>query len=88
MSRTDIHRPFSVITSDPYMRNKLYRFQTYGNSVELIPYKNMCGCPMCTGQPWRRLARRQERVRWRAQQRELLKLSAAELEDVDVPFID
>lgn len=87
MSRTDVHSPWNVIVSDPYMRHRLYRFQIFPNQVVLLPYKNLCGCRMCTGHHVRRLAHRQERGYWRRQRRDLLKTRAVDREDMDVPFL-
>lgn len=44
-----------------------------------------CGCNLCTGQAGRRLARRQERVRWRSKRQELLAAGREDLDVVDVP---
>lgn len=46
-----------------------------------------CGCRLCTGADGRRLARRQERVRWRSARAALLAALPAERGDVDVPPI-
>lgn len=46
---------------------------------------NVCGCEMCTGQTGRKLARRQERTRWRTIRQALL--ATVDLDDVDVPPI-
>jgi len=44
-----------------------------------------CGCRLCTGQPARKLARRQERADWRAAAREILKTGPVDLDAIDVP---
>lgn len=43
-----------------------------------------CGCKMCTGQPWRKLAHRKDRVRWRASRCELMQASVADRDIIDV----
>lgn len=46
-----------------------------------------CGCEMCTGRSSRRLARKQDRVIWRAQRQKILKTPEDQLEDIDVPYL-
>lgn len=78
MSRTDVHRPWSVQEADPYERHRWYR-SDIGN---FLPVYQTCGCWMCTGRPWRKLGHRQVRVIWRSIRQELVKLQ--DYEDVDV----
>lgn len=61
MSRTDVHRPWAVQVADPYNRHRLYRQQRWPWEHVLVPTYVTCGCNMCTGRPWLRRARRQER---------------------------
>lgn len=44
-----------------------------------------CGCDMCTGRHWQRLARRRERHQWRRTAREIL--ATVDRTDIDVPPI-
>lgn len=46
---------------------------------------NLCGCPLCTGQPGRKLARRQERGAWRRTRARLLAEVRAGSRDLDTP---
>lgn len=48
---------------------------------------NLCGCQLCTGQAWRKLARRQERGGWRARRQQLLAEHRGGEHDLDVPPI-
>ncbi|MFI7608725.1 hypothetical protein ACIBTV_26755 [Micromonospora sp. NPDC049366] len=48
---------------------------------------NLCGCRLCTGQIHRKLARRQERVRWRSARRQLLAMHRGGQDDLDTPPI-
>lgn len=48
---------------------------------------NLCGCQLCTGQAHRKLARRQERLRWRSIRQELLAEHRSGHRDLDVPPI-
>lgn len=77
MSRTDVHRPWSVQEADPYERHRWYRFD--GGKM---PLYQICGCPMCTWRYGRRLGHRQARVIWRSIRQELVKLQ--DYGDVDV----
>jgi hypothetical protein len=75
MSRTDVHRPWDVQINDPYSRHRFYRFQMWATQApELVPYKNMCGCRMCTAHYWYRAERRRSRHQWKQERIELLKL--------------
>jgi hypothetical protein len=83
MSRTDVHRPWHVQLADPYNRHILYRYPAWPWGTELTSYRNIgCGCGLCTGQPGRKLARKQERVTWRRVRQQALNL--ADRSDVDV----
>ncbi len=76
MSRTDVHRPYPVQLADPFNRHLLYRFQIWPWEVALTSYRNLaCGCQVCTGQPWRKAARRRERA-WTRRQLRLLRATA------------
>jgi hypothetical protein len=57
-------------------------------SVRYVGGRNIyCGCHLCTGQPGRRLAHRQERTRWRADRQRLLAARAEDRDGLDVaPF--
>jgi len=89
MSRTDVHRPWPVQVADRYNRHRFYRFAAHPDHVELVPVKNFgCGCWMCTGQPFRKLAYRQERTWWRNQRHRIIATAQAAPEDrdtIDVP---
>ena len=66
MSRTDVHRPWSVQRDDLHNRHRLHRHQTWANRPpELVPLYSVCGCPMCTGRHERRAERRRDRHGWR-----------------------
>lgn len=84
MSRTDVHRPWNVQIADPTNRHLLYRFATWPDRMELIPWRNIgCGCRMCTGYYGRKLARSRERVAWRSRRQVIL--AAVDRDEVDVP---
>lgn len=87
MSRTDVHRPWWVQLEDPHNRHLLYRYPAWPWQGGLITFRNLlCGCKLCTGQVDRKLARRQERVEWRATAGWLLAVvRAGERDDLDVP---
>jgi hypothetical protein len=62
MSRTDVHRPWRVQLADPYNRHLFYGYPAWPWEMGLAPIKNIgCGCSLCTGQPGRKRARRQDR---------------------------
>lgn len=87
MSRTDVHRPYRVQVSDPHERHRFYRFQTWARRPpELVPVGSFtCGCWMCTGQPFRKLARRRERTLLRAQLRAAVTAPADLRDTIDIP---
>lgn len=86
MSRTDVHRPWTVQLADPYNRHLFYRSQVWPWQHELVPFKNIgCGCPMCTGRHQRRASRRAERHQARQDLRKLIAQWAARELDEDAP---
>ncbi len=84
MSRTDVHRPWRVQVADPYSRHLFYRYAVWPWQMGVTSIVSLCGCKMCTGQPGRKLARKQERVQWRSVRQELL---AGGRDGYDVPAI-
>lgn len=86
MSRTDVHRPWPVQLADPHNRHLFYRFAVWPWRMELVPVKNIgCGCQLCTGQPGRKRARRQERHDVRRDLHEAAAQHAAGDLDDDLP---
>jgi hypothetical protein len=86
MSRTDVHRPYRVQVTDPYERHRFYRFSIWPDRTEPVPISGFtCGCRMCTGQLFRKQARRRERTALRAQLRQALKTPAEQRDTIDVP---
>jgi hypothetical protein len=86
MSRTDVHRPWHIQLADPHNRHLFYRFQVWPWQTELIPFKNLgCGCRMCTDQPARKRARRQERHDIRRALHDATAQYAAQDLDEDLP---
>ena len=87
MSRTDVHRPWSVQVQDPYNRHRLRRWHSWATDPEVsyLPLYGACGCNMCTGRLWHRQSQRQVRVLWRNTRQELLKTTPEDREDMDVP---
>lgn len=87
MSRTDVHRPWTIQINDPTNRHLVYEYAMYpGQPVEMgrTSFRNLgCGCRLCTDHHGRRLKRRQERVAWRRLRAVLL--ATPDREDVDVP---
>ena len=81
MSRTDVHRPRNVQIADPHNRPGIVRYQ----GANVWPLWNTCGCPLCTGQAQRKLARRIERTRLRGELRRAVTLARVTREDIDVP---
>jgi hypothetical protein len=64
MSRTDVHRPWRVQALDPFNRHRIRwvpENHLFGTELEFHPLYQICGCPMCTGAPWRKAARRKVR---------------------------
>jgi hypothetical protein len=87
MSRTDVHRPWQVQLADPHNRHLLYRYPAWPWQVEWASYRNLgCGCHLCTGQPGRKRARRQERQGTRRQLHDVSAQWAAGELDEDAPY--
>lgn len=87
MSRTDVHRPWTVQLKDPYNRHLFYRFQVWPWEHQLFPIKNIgCGCAGCTEQPGRKATRRAERHQARRDLRNLMAQAAAGQLDEDGPL--
>lgn len=62
MSRTDVHRPWAVQIADPFNRHLLRVYGEFRGEPLVTSHRNIgCGCQLCTGQPYRKRARRQER---------------------------
>lgn len=86
MSRTDVHRPWSVQTADPYNRHLLRQYGWFRDEPLITSYRNLgCGCTLCTGQPGRKRARRQERHTTRRALRTAAAQFAAGDLDEDLP---
>lgn len=86
MSRTDVHRPWTVQLADPHNRHLFYRFQVWPWQHDLVPIKNIgCGCPMCTGHFERKRTRRAERHLIRRDLHRLVAQQAAGSLDEDAP---
>lgn len=86
MSRTDVHRPWNVQLADPHNRHLFYRYPAWPWETGLAPIKNIgCGCSLCTGQPGRKRARRQERQLTRRDLRAATAQHAAGELDEDLP---
>lgn len=85
MSRTDAHRPYLVQQADPLSRWLFYWFARYpSHGVELISWKNLCGCKRCTDQNWRKLSHRRDRA-WRRKHRQLILKNPADCrEEIDL----
>lgn len=90
MSRTDVHRPWTVQSTDWHNRHRIVGFT--GNTEELgvprswpwlMPLYNTCGCEVCAGSSWRRRSRRAVRHQWLPVERELPKATADDREDID-----
>lgn len=64
MSKTDVHRPFTVQMEDPYNRHRVRWFTRHATQIpDVLPLYNTCGCWMCTGHYERFLSRRHQRRR-------------------------
>lgn len=90
MSRTDVHRPYRVQVADPHERHRFYRHQAWPRQLPTLqPISGFtCGCWMCTGQPFRKQARRRERTALRPQLRAARYTPAAERDTIDIPAPD
>jgi hypothetical protein len=86
MSRTDVHRPWNVQTADPHNRHLLRIYGSWRGEPLVTSFRNLsCGCTLCTGQPGRKRARRQERHLTRRALHEAAGQYAADDLDEDAP---
>lgn len=74
--------------NDPYNRHRLYRHYPWSakSEVEWYPLYQACGCDMCTGRIGRKRNRRKERMLWKRNCHEALKLNHEAIDDWDPPF--
>jgi hypothetical protein len=87
MSRTDVHRPWTVQLQDPYNRHLLYRYPAWPWETGLAPVKNFgCGCRLCTDHFGRKATRRAQRHQAQRDLRALLAQAAAGELDEDGPL--
>lgn len=86
MFRTDVHRPWNVQIADPHNRHLLRTYSSWRGDPLVTSFRNLgCGCALCTGQPGRKRARRQERQNTRRALHEAATQYAADNLDEDLP---